>query len=314
MFHFIQSSRAFHPSHLERANTAAYACAVSAPALSTRRSFLRRFVRGVFWTSVAGGSSAYAYGRMIERHRPQVERVSFAMRGLGPAFEGFRIAQISDLHLEPNLDPPLLVKTVAMINALKPDLIALTGDFVTHNARRVAELSAPLAGLRARCGVVASLGNHDVWSSSVAVTTALKNHGLRVLLNEGFDLTQQGETLWIAGLDSAWAGNADLPLALKGRPRSAPCVLLGHEPDFADEIAQRTSNVLQLAGHTHGGQVCIPGGVPVMLPAYGKKYPRGSYRVGPNSLYVNRGLGTIGPKARFACPPEITEITLRSQD
>lgn len=268
-------------------------------------------MRGAFWASVAGGGGAYSYGRMIERHRPKVERVSIAMHGLGSAFDGFRIVQISDLHLEPNLDPPLLVKTVEMINALKPDLVAITGDFITHNASRVSELTAPLADLRARCGVVASLGNHDVWTAPRRITEALTNHGMKMLTNVGFDLMQQNETLWIAGLDSVWAGDIDLPRALKGRPRGAPCVLLAHEPDFADELTQRTSNVLQLAGHTHGGQVCIPGGVPVMLPAYGKKYPRGRYEIGHNSLYVNRGLGTIGPKARFACSPEITEITLR---
>jgi len=126
---------------------------------------------------------------MIERHRPVVERIRIPLRGLGSAFDGFRIVQISDLHLEPNFDSPLLLKTVGMINELKPDLIAMTGDFITSHAGRVAELTAPLADLKARAGVVASLGNHDVWTSASKVAAALKQHGIRVLQNAGFALT-----------------------------------------------------------------------------------------------------------------------------
>ena len=247
---------------------------------------------------------------MIERHHPVVERIRVPLRNLGSAFEGFRIVQISDLHVEPNLNPALLRKAVDMINGLQPDLIAITGDFITHNAKVVADLTAPLADLKSRAGVFASLGNHDVWNAPRRITEALGHHGIRVLTNSGTDLTQGHDQLWIAGIDSAWAGDIDLPSALKGRAKGGPCLLLGHEPDYADEVAQRSSNLLQLAGHTHGGQICLPGGQPLMLPTLGKKYARGLFQVGGISLYVNRGLGTIGPKARFACSPEITEITL----
>jgi predicted MPP superfamily phosphohydrolase len=203
----------------------------------------------------------------------------------------------------------LLLKTVGMINELKPDLIAMTGDFITSHAGRVAELTAPLADLKARAGVVASLGNHDVWTSASKVTAALKQHGIRVLENAGFALTERSDSLWIAGLDSVWGGDPDLGKALHGRPHG-PCVMLAHEPDYIDTLASAPVNLLQLAGHTHGGQGCIPGGVPLLLPQWGKKYARGFFQVGRQSLYVNRGLGTLGPKARFACSPEITEITL----
>lgn len=262
------------------------------------------------WTSIASGGGAYGYARMIERHHPVIERARVSLKNLGTAFEGFRIVQISDLHVEPNLNPTLLRKTVELINGLQPDLVAITGDFITHNATLAADLTAPLAELKTRTGVFASLGNHDVWNAPRRITEALTHHGIQVLTNSGVELTQDHAQLWVAGIDSAWAGDIDLPAALKGRAKGAPCIMLGHEPDYADELAQRSSNLIQLAGHTHGGQVCLPGGQPLMLPTLGKKYARGLFRVGRISLYVNRGLGTIGPKARFACSPEITEITL----
>lgn len=267
-------------------------------------------MRGALWTSIAGGGGSYAYARMIERHNPVIERVRVPLKNLGNAFEGFRIVQISDLHVEPNFNPTLLRKTVELINGLKPDLIAITGDIITHNARAVAELTSPLAELKANTGVFASLGNHDVWTAPRRIAEALTHHGICVLTNTGVALTQDHTQLWVAGIDSAWAGDINLPAALKGRAKGAPCILLGHEPDYADEVAQRSGNLLQLAGHTHGGQVCLPGGQPLMLPTLGKKYARGLFQVGGISLYVNRGLGTIGPKARFSCSPEITEITL----
>ncbi len=277
---------------------------------SSRRSFLRRLTGGVLWTGLTGGGGSYAYARLIERHQPVVERVQVPLRGLGSAFDGFRIVQISDLHVEPNRDPQLLSKSVQLINNLRPDLVALTGDYVTSNASHLARLTEPLASLKAKAGVVASMGNHDVWTAASRIEQTLQEHGLQLLRNRGFALTRQGESLWIAGLDSIWGGRPNIPDALRGKPARTPCIALMHEPDYADVLSQARVNALQLSGHTHGGQVCLPLGVPLRLPSWGKKYPKGLFQVGRLSLYVNRGLGTLGPKARFACPPEITEITL----
>lgn len=278
----------------------------------TRRSFIRLFTRGLLFSGISG-ASAFAYGSFIERRRPTVERIEVRLRGLGSAFDGFRIVQISDLHVEPNVDRDLLTRSVAIINGLKPDLITLTGDYVTHDTTRVAQLTAPLAALTAPAGVIASLGNHDIWTSPSKVSSALRQHGMTVLRNSGLALTKQQDSLWIAGLDSAWAGRPDVAKSLNGRPSSAPTVILSHEPDYVDTLSPHIpGSSLQLAGHTHGGQVCLPGGFPLLLPKWGKKYPKGLFRIGRMQLYVNRGLGTIGPKTRFACSPEITELTLRS--
>ena len=284
---------------------------MSAPAVDTRRSFVRRVLQAGAWMA-CGGGGAYGYGNQIERRSPVVERVNIGVRGLGGAWNGARIVQLSDLHLEPIVDQELLRTTVGIVNALKPDLILLTGDYVTSIASRAAHLVEPLTELRAAAGVYGCLGNHDVGAGRERVRQALEQHGITCLINRGLDFARGGEHLWLAGLDSAWGGWPQLIPAMKGRPQGAPAIVLMHEPDYADLLARANLPVLQLSGHTHGGQCCLPGGMPVHLPKWGKKYPKGLFDVGPVQLYVNRGLGCIGVPLRFACPPEITEITLTS--
>ncbi len=274
-----------------------------------RRSFLRRLLKtGAAFG--AAGSGAFGYGSLVERNHPVVERLKIAMPGLGPAWEGCRVVQISDLHLEPLHNPELVLRTVAIINSMKPDVIVLTGDYVTHDSRDIMALSAPLAGLKARAGVFAIPGNHDVWNGASRIAGALRHHGITWLRNNGVPLTDKGDTLWIGGMDSIWGGRPHIHEALKDRPGEAPVVLLMHEPDYADHVALASMPLLQLSGHTHGGQVCLPGGHPIQLPSWGRKYSRGLYQVGKVQLYVNRGLGCMDVPVRFACPPEITEFTL----
>jgi predicted MPP superfamily phosphohydrolase len=189
-------------------------------------------------------------------------------------------------------------------------MILLTGDYITSTVRTVSTLAEPLAELKADAGVFGCLGNHDVGCGRVQVARALETHGITCLSNTGRGLTKHGETLWIAGLDSAWGGRPDLARALAGRPANSGTIVMMHEPDYADTIAHARVPLLQLSGHTHGGQCCLPGGVPVHLPIWGRKYPKGLFQVGAVQLYVNRGIGCIGVPVRFSCPPEITEITL----
>ena len=276
---------------------------------STRRSFVgRMFQAGAALATTGGG--AIGYGSLVERHHPVIDRVTIPLPGLGRAWQGFRIVQSSDLHLEPLHDSELLQRVVHTVNGLKPDLVALTGDYVTRDASDVARLSAPLAALNAPAGVFACPGNHDLWSGVAKVSRALKEHGITYLSNTGHGLSRRNETLWIAGLDSAWGGHPRIKLALKGRPVNAATVVLIHEPDYADALATSLEPLLQLSGHTHGGQVCMPGGRPLRLPTWGRRYPKGLFRVGDVRLYVNRGIGCTNVPLRFGCPPEVTEITL----
>jgi uncharacterized protein len=199
----------------------------------------------------------------------------------------------------------------------------LTGDFVTvpmfhrrfHTAKRAASAAEPCANLLAqlhpRLGVVSILGNHDVEADPPMIVETLRSHGLTVLLNRSMPIEQGGSRIWLCGLDSVWSGNPDMDLALHGVPSEELVVLLVHEPDFADQAARYPVD-LQLSGHSHGGQIWLPGIGAPWLPRFARKYPRGLYRVGRLTLYTNIGLGTIRLPIRLNCPPEVTLFTLRS--
>jgi predicted MPP superfamily phosphohydrolase len=198
--------------------------------------------------------------------------------------------------------------------------VVVTGDFITSplvNRRsllvpavRAIEPCAQLLGqIRARFGILAILGNHDVSTDPAHITAVLQAHGVSVLRNRSVSLERDGERLWLAGVDDVLAGTPDLKLTLRTIPRGEPVVLLAHEPDYADYVADVD---LQLSGHSHGGQIRIPlVGAPV-LPSMGRKYPWGLRRIGPLTLYTNVGIGTIWIPMRFNCPPEVTLVTLRA--
>lgn len=260
---------------------------------------------------------------VFEANDPQLVRLEISLSRLPAALDGFTIAQLSDLHYNEHFSATPIRKAVSIVNALQPDLIALTGDFVTipafsdyfHNAKKAAADAAPcalaIASLRARYGIFAILGNHDHDSDPDRVIEALAAQGIQFLRNTSTPVEARGSRLWLTGLDDVLTGKPDLDVSLKGIPRSEPVVLLVHEPDYADQAAAYPVD-LQLSGHSHGGQVRLPLiGAPI-LPDMAKKYPWGLRRIGPLTLYTNVGLGTIRIAARLNCPPEVTLITLRA--
>ena len=244
---------------------------------------------------------------------PVVKFVSVPITGLKPGLEGFTIAQLSDIHLEPYTKIALIERAVDMINQLHPDVVVLTGDYVWRWADAAFELAPALAKLNPRLGIYAVMGNHDYWTGIRAVESAFAEARLPVLYNQGLVLSSGNAQLYLAGLDDGWSGKPDLSAALANVPLDIPVVLLYHEPDLADEVARESRVALQLSGHTHGGQMRIPG--PIVLPYLGKKYEYGLYRVSEDmQVYTNAGLGTISLPLRYNCPPEITLITLISPD
>jgi predicted MPP superfamily phosphohydrolase len=256
--------------------------------------------------AVVGG---YEYGKHIEAKSLVVEQVRIPLKNLKPALEGFKIVQMSDIHLHPYVQIDFVQKAVAMANALQPDLIVLTGDYVLQGADSIFELAPVLASLEARYGVFTILGNHDLWTNAKVVRAGLAEARLPVLHNEGVALGIGRETIYLAGLDDGWSGQPDLKAALDNLPANVPTILLAHEPDLADVFSLDSRVSLQLSGHSHGGQVRLPGvGAPV-LPSLGQKYDQGLYKVKDMWLYTSRGIGLIVP-IRLNCPPEITEITL----
>jgi hypothetical protein len=243
-----------------------------------------------------------------------LERVTIPIAGLPPALEGLRIVQMSDLHLHPYTQIGLIEQAVDLANRLEPDLVALTGDYVLSSGASILELAPVLGRLRARLGVFAVLGNHDMWKGPRTITQELEQAGITVFANAGRALQiERGDergTLYLAGLSDGLTGHPDLRHALRDMPSNATCILLMHVPDVADEYAADGRVALQLSGHSHGGQVRLPGRGALILPPMGVKYDHGLYRVGDMWLYTNRGIGVTGPPVRFNCRPEVTQITL----
>jgi len=189
-------------------------------------------------------------------------------------------------------------------------VIALTGDYVTDEADSIVELAPALGQLEAKYGVFASMGNHEVWTNPVLIRDCLESAGLSVLVNEGITLQVDREAIHIAGVDAHMDGKPDLNAALEKSPSSAPVVLLAHEPDPADNYARDGRVSLQLSGHTHGGQIHLPGVHSIVKTPHGAKYYKGLYNVNGMWVYTTRGIGTGPIPQRVNCPPEVTEITL----
>lgn len=262
-------------------------------------------------------AAAGLYAALVEPRRLSVTHAPLVLRRLGAGFHGFRVAHISDIHMGSGMTPDRLRRVVAQVNALKPDLIAITGDFITYRVPVTAADLLPLRDLHAPQGVVAVTGNHDDRQPGAiaVVQSALAAADIRLLANDCVTLEHGGGRLHVAGLDdlSARRARLDLLLAqLDGLPPAEPVLLLAHAPDIADLTAPTGRFDAQLSGHTHGGQIRLPLVSRLTLPTYGRRYPRGLGYVAGMPVYVNRGLGTVGLRMRFRAVPEITLLTLES--
>jgi predicted MPP superfamily phosphohydrolase len=228
---------------------------------------------------------------------------------LPDAFSGLRVAQISDIHHGLFLPQEWLAQAVRQVNRLNPDIVALTGDFVTYSRSNIEPAAEILSRLRARYGVFAVLGNHDYRVDATAITLALRRQHIEVLRNQHVALGFGGASLYLAGVDDYGYG-ADLRQTMRGIPRDAATVLLAHNPRIIS-LAARHGVSLVLSGHTHGGQV----NVPLLGTVYGRspeqmRYKVGWDRLGTTQIYVSRGIGTIVLPWRLRCPAEISHLEL----
>lgn len=275
----------------------------------SRRGFLKALRNATIFTALTA-FPPYHYSFNIEPKWLYTKKVAIPIKNLPHSLEGFSIVQISDIHLYPYVEIDIVIKAVERINTLNPDVVVLTGDYVYEKADSIFELAPILAEINARYGTFSILGNHDYWTDAGIVQEGLGQAGIPVLINEGIHIEVGRDRLHIAGLDDGWDGSPDLDAAMETSISGVPTILLIHEPDFIEEIAKDPRISLQLSGHTHGGQVRIPGfGAPI-LPLYGRLYDYGLYRVNKTWLYVNPGIGLLPPPVRLNCRPEITEITL----
>ena len=267
----------------------------------TRKTFIKTLWR----TLVAvcfGGGAAVAHAFTGGRHRIVIERVPLNLALEKP----LKIIVLGDIHFDPRFEVKYLKKVVARAVALKPDLVLHTGDFMSYDASKVGKLAEILAPL----GGYAVLGNHDFWSGADVITEALETKGnIRVLRNASLQIPGFSD-VYVSGLESYWSGKPD-SACLDRTPSDSKHLLIVHEPDPFEDLND-SRILLQVSGHTHGGQCRIPLlNYPPILPSWGKNYAFGLFRKDKRALYVTRGIGTVDFPIRFWCPPEITllEVT-----
>jgi predicted MPP superfamily phosphohydrolase len=253
-----------------------------------------------------------AAGLGVARRRPRVVHVDIPVTDLPEGLHGFSIAQISDVHVGATIKRGFVERIVTLVNSLKADLIAVTGDLVDGSVQQLSRHTAPLAGLTARHGVYFVTGNHEYYSGERAWTAEIRRLGLRVLKNEHVVLRHNGASLVLAGVTDLSARHfdaaehSDPAAALRGSPADAGAkILLAHQPNSATAAASAGFDV-QLSGHTHGGQFWPWN----LFVGFFQPFTGGLYRLKNLWVYVSRGTGYWGPPNRFGVPSEITRIRL----
>ncbi len=282
-----------------------------------RRTFMKYAGIGGVGATVMGGSSVW-YGTTIEPGLLDVVTVPVRLPRLASTFHGYRIVQLSDIHADTTwMNAQRLSHIVQVANEQQADLIVITGDFASYQHKEMSETLSVLKALRARDGVFAILGNRDYLSDPQKIRALLPSYGIQELKDSVHTIYHGSAMLHLIGMDDLWAQTEHYRLPLDGRkavltslvaslPAEGAAILLVHEPDFAD-IAATTGRIdLQLSGHTHGGQIRVPGYGALLLPHLGKRYQAGLYHVDSMLHYTNRGLGMLPPQIRLNCHPEIT--------
>ncbi len=291
-----------------------------------RRRFLLSVTRG---TLAAGAASAGAAASIVLPWNIQTTRYRVRIRDLPATLDGFRIVQISDTHLGPRIPRSHIARALALAAGLKPDLIALTGDYIHMGSWYITpavELFSTLVDSKAaRLGVLAVLGNHDHYGDAPRTIAELRRAGINVLDNDRVFLTASGQLqskpsavdpqLCISGVGDLLEGTVDLRAALRDVPEGTPTIMLAHNPDTLELRAQSGMAVprvdLQLSGHTHGGQVRLPGiGAPIVPSRFGQRFAYGLVKTACGEMVVSSGVGMSIMPVRFGVPPEIVEVTL----
>lgn len=231
---------------------------------------------------------------------------------IDPIFNDYKIVHITDIHIGQWITKEKLDGVVKLINDLKPDLIVITGDYVSYKAEEyIQDLGECLKKLEAKDDIISVLGNHDYWTNPEAIKKMLKDSNIINLENEIHTIERNNKKLQIAGIDCVTVGKDNIGKIEEKLDYDSPAIMLVHEPDFADTTCKLEPFILQLSGHSHGGQFSIPY---IRTPVRGKnfiKYPKGSYEVDDMIQYTNSGIGTNMFWFRINCPPEITEIKLK---
>jgi hypothetical protein len=279
----------------------------------TRRSFL-------LGSTAAAAAGLAFYSGEIARHEISVTTRPIAIDNLPVAFQNFRIVQLSDFHYDEYAEPAFVARVIAQANALAPDLVLFTGDYISFGPlgrsfalgamQRCAEQMSHIACAQR----YAVMGNHDSVLGAPTIRPILAAVGIPLLVNQFVPIERAGQRLWLAGIHDPVTHIPNLHTAIPENP-DGPVLLMSHGPDYADTVLVHPRGHLvdlMISGHTHGGQVRIPFVKPIYLPPGGRKYVEGLFRFDRMQLYVNRGIGATGLPFRLNCPPEITLLTLQS--
>jgi hypothetical protein len=259
------------------------------------------------------------YAVTVEPTWLEVNEIEVPIRELPAAFSGLRIAHLTDFHGGHQISTDYLDEAVELTNAQKPDLIALTGDYIHKGDIHIERTTDALARLRAPLGVLAVLGNHDYSVRNslgmrrypdlhVKVADALTERGIRILRNEAVPLRREGAGIDVVGIEDLWSGVCDPAAALAGLSAGTPRLVLAHNPLTIEKLRNDRCD-LMLSGHTHGGQVMLPGVGRLALSPRGRRFAAGLYQVGDSTLYVNKGVG-FGLRIRYRVRPEVAVFTL----
>ena len=277
----------------------------------------RKFLQAGSFVSiglVAAPITTFGYAAFNAKSKPVLNKVTLKMPGLPEGLRGLKIVQVSDLHVNQFIGRSHIERLTETISEEKPDIIVITGDFVSNSVKYIPVAGSGLKQLTAPYGVYGCLGNHDYYTGAKEVRKHMESIGINMLLNSSEEIEIRGEKLSIAGLDDLWVGKPDFDAALAATEKSDMVILLSHNPDTFPVAANRNVN-LTLSGHTHGGQV----GVKLLGNHYSfvhlvTPYVMGEFSIGDSRLYVNRGIGTVGPPIRLNSTPEITIFRLESID
>lgn len=285
------------------------------PLSESRRTFLGKAT----WSLAAVPYMITGSGMLRTVYDFQVLSVELVLPNLPRRFDGLKIVQISDIHAGSFPDHMPFQEALRLTAEQRPDVIVITGDFVNSSPDELAIIAADLARLRAPEGVYASLGNHDHYNSPSdhkQIVSSVRGFGVDLLINENRSIGGKNSGLVLAGIDNTGMRQqfGRIDLALRGTSADEAIILMSHDPTFWDRgIVGKVPVGLTLSGHTHGGQFGVQAFGYEWSPAqYVYKQWAGLYRTGDQVIYVNRGLGTVGPPIRVGIPPEITVFTLRS--
>jgi hypothetical protein len=287
---------------------------VVAPVVSFIRGTPLALPMGVYMWSYLSGLAVCGYGILIRRRWYRVVEREVVIPGLDARLVGMRIAHLSDLHIGGLTPRSWGLAWSRAANGRAPDLAVVTGDLVTSGTEFHEDVADVIGELRAKMGVVVSLGNHDYFGDGEALTSTLRKRGVSVLRNEGRVLDWQGARLWVAAIDDTWTRRDDVPMAMRDRPDGATTILLAHDPGTFNAASDAGAELV-LSGHTHGGQIAMPFiQRAVSLAMFTYPYRLGLYRRARSVLYVHPGLGTTGPPLRLGVAPEVTILVLKRGD